>query len=64
TNEYPEKNKQAVKHDIGDLAEHADTHGRNLTALGHILCVKTHDDIPKKKKSVGLIINDEKINNR
>ncbi|WGA54025.1 hypothetical protein NFL01_23545 (plasmid) [Escherichia coli] len=49
TNEYPEKNKQAVKHDIGDLAEHADTHGRNLTALGHILCVKTHDDIPKKK---------------
>ncbi|MDT4554695.1 hypothetical protein RPF12_21830, partial [Escherichia coli] len=44
-----EKNKQAVKHDIGDLAEHADTHGRNLTALGHILCVKTHDDIPKKK---------------
>lgn len=25
------------------------THGRNLTALGHILCVKTHDDIPKKK---------------
>ncbi|HAW2074897.1 TPA: hypothetical protein JLO50_005000, partial [Escherichia coli] len=47
----PEKNKQAVKHDIGDLAEHADTHGRNLTALGHILCVKTHDDIPKKKVS-------------
>ncbi|MDZ9229985.1 hypothetical protein SNC15_00130 [Escherichia coli] len=38
-----------VKHDIGDLAEHADTHGRNLTALGHILCVKTHDDIPKKE---------------
>ena len=44
-----DKIKQAVKHDIGDLAEHADTHGRNLTALGHILCVKTHDDIPKKK---------------
>ncbi|MDO2836960.1 hypothetical protein Q2V67_23015, partial [Escherichia coli] len=29
--------------------EHADTHGRNLTALGHILCVKTHDDILKKE---------------
>lgn len=34
---------------IRNLTEHADTHGRNLTALGHILCVKTHDDILKKE---------------
>ncbi|MEF6987066.1 hypothetical protein U9085_20055, partial [Escherichia coli] len=24
------------------------SHGRNLTALGHILCVKTHDETPGK----------------
>ncbi|ESD48902.1 hypothetical protein HMPREF1602_00562, partial [Escherichia coli 907889] len=42
-----------IKHSPGNpgrfnLAEHADTHGRNLTALGHILCVKTHDETPGK----------------
>ncbi|MEL8427287.1 hypothetical protein J4W15_25410, partial [Escherichia coli] len=46
-----ETNKHVLTHTICNLVSHADTHGRNLTALGHILCVKTHDDIPKKKVS-------------
>ncbi|CAD5360686.1 conserved protein of unknown function (plasmid) [Enterobacter cancerogenus] len=39
----PEENNEAVQNDVGDLAEHADAHARDLTALGHILGIKTHD---------------------
>ena len=38
-----EENDETVHDDIGDLAEHTDAHARDLTALGHILCIKTHD---------------------
>ena len=43
-----EENDETVHDDIGDLTEHTDAHARDLTALGHILCVKTHDETPGK----------------
>ena len=37
-----EENDETVHDDIGNLTEHTDTHARDLTALGHILSIKTH----------------------
>ena len=40
------QNNEAINNNIGNLAEHTDAHARNLTTLGHILGIKTHDIHP------------------